>query len=515
MSSVNGSPACYRRTPMAPRHLAFAAVCLAASACGSLDYPAQPGFTASPVDLPPAVPDAAAPPNVPARPVMMQAFYWDVPQQTPAGGWWKSLESKAGELANLGITAVWIPPPYKGHAGVNDVGYGVYDRYDLGEFDQKGTVKTRYGTLAELTSAIGALHGAGVSVYADIVMNHMMGGDGQEQVTLLGGATANVPTRFDFAGRGQAYSTFAWRKDQFNGIQQGGSWKQWHDWDFAPYDNGDAYDNLLGTEIRYADPAVRAETIAWGKWITEKLSLDGYRLDAIKHIHMPFVNAWLDAVKGDRFAVSEVWTGDAARLVTYADMTGGKTHLFDVALHYELQHMGDGDGAWDMRGLKHAGFVDKRPDLAVTFVDNHDTVNVGALHSPVTKLKMLAYAFILTHDGIPCVFYKDHYEDGLGAEIAKLVAIRKAHAFGPGREYDESDEDVYVYAREGEGSLPGLLLFLNDGAAAERAVASPFPNATLVDATGHVVEEVKTDAAGKGTFKVPAKGYAVWVPKGT
>src|SRR5262249_14431849 len=159
-------------------------------------------------------------------------------------------------------------------------------------------VATRYGTLAELLSAIGALHGAGVRVYADIVMNHMMGGDGVEKVNLLGGGTAMVHTRFDFPGRGQTYSSFAWNADRLNGSDEGG-WKQWHAWDFAPYEDGDAYDNLLGTEIRYADPAVRAELVTWGKWLNDKLGIDGYRLDAIKHIHLPFVNEWLDNVKGD------------------------------------------------------------------------------------------------------------------------------------------------------------------------------------------------------------------------
>nr|WP_262905573.1 hypothetical protein [Hymenobacter siberiensis] len=53
-----------------------------------------------------------------------------------------------------------------------DMGYGVYDRYDLGEFNQKGTVATRYGTIGQLRSAIGALHGQDVQVYEDMVMNH-------------------------------------------------------------------------------------------------------------------------------------------------------------------------------------------------------------------------------------------------------------------------------------------------------------------------------------------------------
>ena len=43
---------------------------------------------------------------------------------------------------------------YKGARGINDVGYSVYDLYDLGEFNQKGTVETKYGSKDEYLSAI-------------------------------------------------------------------------------------------------------------------------------------------------------------------------------------------------------------------------------------------------------------------------------------------------------------------------------------------------------------------------
>src|SRR5690349_20788739 len=140
---------------------------IALAGCGSLDYPSTGPVPTAPTEIPFTPPPP--PPAASVNPVIMQAFYWDVPQVTPAGSWWNHLGAKAPELAAAGISAVWIPPPYKGHVGQNDVGYGVYDRYDLGEFDQKGSVATRYGTLAELLAAIGALHGAGVRVYADIV----------------------------------------------------------------------------------------------------------------------------------------------------------------------------------------------------------------------------------------------------------------------------------------------------------------------------------------------------------
>ena len=47
------------------------------------------------------------------------------------------LKYEAAKLSNLGINYIWMPPAYKAASGVNDTGYGVYDLYDLGEFNQK------------------------------------------------------------------------------------------------------------------------------------------------------------------------------------------------------------------------------------------------------------------------------------------------------------------------------------------------------------------------------------------
>ena len=38
------------------------------------------------------------------------------------------------------------------------MGYGVYDLYDLGEFDQKGTIPTKYGTKQEYLDAVSYTH---------------------------------------------------------------------------------------------------------------------------------------------------------------------------------------------------------------------------------------------------------------------------------------------------------------------------------------------------------------------
>ena len=81
-----------------------------------------------------------------AGPLILQAFAWDM---APDASHWRYLAAHAQEIADLGVTAIWLPPAYKGHEGINDVGYGVYDLYDLGEFDQRGSVPTKYGTKDE------------------------------------------------------------------------------------------------------------------------------------------------------------------------------------------------------------------------------------------------------------------------------------------------------------------------------------------------------------------------------
>jgi alpha-amylase len=447
--------------------------------------------------------------------VMMQGFYWDVPISNTQGTWWQVLGSKAAELKAAGITALWLPPAYKG-GSQSDVGYGVYDRYDLGEFNQKGTVATRYGTIGQLQTAIGALHGQGIQVYEDMVMNHLTFADNQE----LANNQYNVYTSFTYPGRNNTYSNYQWHWYNFSATQQApnNGWYQWNPYDFTPYANGDAYDNLLGSEIRYNDINNANETITWGNWITTKLQLDGYRLDATKHIQTAYVNRWLDNVKGTRFAVSEAWFRNLQDLKNYAAATGGRTSLFDVPLHYTFQDMSNGNGAWDMRGLQFAGFTESNPTLSVSFVDNHDTDHPGALYSPVTNLKMLAYAYILTRaNGYPCVFYKDYYNYGLGNQIKTLNGIRQANAYGAAAEYTSvNDADVYAYSRAGDASHKGLLLLLNDGGSARtKTITTPFKSATLTDKTGNNTSTVTTDANGTGNFPVNARSYSVWVPGGT
>ena len=110
---------------------------------------------------------------------LMQYFEWYL---RPENKLWNKAIANAQYLSAIGITDVWLPPAYKGAGGKYDVGYSAYDLYDLGEFDQKGSIETKYGTKEEYINAIKKLHENGIRVYADIVLNHKIGADEPEIV---------------------------------------------------------------------------------------------------------------------------------------------------------------------------------------------------------------------------------------------------------------------------------------------------------------------------------------------
>jgi alpha-amylase len=126
---------------------------------------------------------ALATPGHAQNDVMMQAFYWDVPVDAANfnGTWWDVLAGQAAELSAAGITGVWTPAPSKGNFGIYDMGYGIFDHYDLGNYNQKGTVETRFGSRTELINMVNAMHTSGIDVYADIVLNHIYTSDSEEE----------------------------------------------------------------------------------------------------------------------------------------------------------------------------------------------------------------------------------------------------------------------------------------------------------------------------------------------
>src|SRR5438445_10395004 len=77
---------------------------------------------------------------------------------------WAEVTAKIPEIAEAGYTSLWLPPPTKGSSGYS-VGYDVWDPFDLGDKDQRGTVATQYGTKGELVRMVRMAHRFGLRVY--------------------------------------------------------------------------------------------------------------------------------------------------------------------------------------------------------------------------------------------------------------------------------------------------------------------------------------------------------------
>ena len=471
----------------------------------------------------------------------MQYFEWYLPND---GLWWKRCAAKAPNLNDLGINAVWLPPAYKG-TSQDDVGYGVYDMYDLGEFDQKGTVRTKYGTKDEYLEAINAFHEAGIKVFADIVLNHRMGGDETEdiiavtdspdnrQVQVGGEEVITAWSRFTFPGRNGEYSKFIWDHTCFSGTDRAESdedrdviyrftGKHW-DPDTDPEKGG--FDYLMGMNVDMNNPVVVRETKKWLLWYINTTGIDGLRLDAVKHISFPFYKELLKEIRSHEEsnipAVGEYWSGDIDQLLYYLDQVDNEMSLFDVALHYNFYNACQEGGYYDMRQIFDRTLVKERPEKAVTFVDNHDTQYGQSLQSFVAEwFKPLAYAMILLRDdGTPCVFYSDYYGNPVQnlpmvPNLGKLIKLRRSYAYGEQVDYLDH-ESVIGWVRRGDEDHPnsGMAVILSNGEGGTKRmeIGKSFAGAELFDALGNCPEPVTVDEDGIGEFRTEGGNLSVWV----
>lgn len=473
---------------------------------------------------------------------MIQYFEWYVEGNHVL---WNKCKSQAPRLAGFGITDVWLPPAYKAGFMEDNVGYAVYDAYDLGEFDQKGLTKTKYGSRTEYQDAIKAFHENGISVTADIVMNHRVGADDFEDVQAVNvqpynryevcseKRTISAPTVFNFPGRKGQYSNFTWNASHFNGVDWDNysknlgsiylfAGKEWaHD---VARENGN-YDYLMGANVDVNNPEVREELMRWGKWYTDFTNVDGYRIDAVKHISAAFVRDWVKEMRAhkhtDAPVVAEYWSGDVNELSNYIDAVDNSLSLFDVPLHYKIRDMSYADGNFDMRTIFDGSLLQRRPQNTVTFIDNHDSQPGQSLESFVNVwMKQVVYAMILLHkDGVPCVFYGDLY--GIpctrNIPIPRLrTLIRVRHDFAYGEQHDYIDDyDVIGWTREGdqEHVNSGIAVLLSDKRDGRKRMYIGKQHAGKVykDCMRKIRENVVIDSEGFGDFTVQGYSSAVWV----
>jgi alpha-amylase len=485
--------------------------------------------------------------------VMMQYFHWYLPDD---GSLWNQVAKQTEELAKIGVTSIWLPPAYKGTAGGMDVGYGIYDLFDLGEFDQKGSIRTKYGTKDEYIRAIKAAQKVGINVYADVVFNHKLGADREEEMEA---------TPFNTENRNQAIGEYqhikAWTHFTFEGRKGKYSTMEWHWWhfdaiDYNVYNEGEDaiyllkgksfdkdvdlekgnFDYLMGCDLDMRNSEVQGELKYWGEWVYDTTHVDGFRFDAVKHVSAGFFPGWLEHVrhhaKRDLFAVGEYWSYEVETLNNFIAITEGKVDLFDAPLHLNFHLASQAGQDYDLSQIFDNTLVKDQPTLAVTFVDNHDSQPLQSLESIVEAwFKPLAYALILLRqEGYPCIFYGDYYgahykdwgKDGNEYEIwmeshqwvlDKFLFARQTYCYGDQLDYFDHPNTIGWTRLGDEEHSGGMAVVLSNGEDGRKWMNVGHPNSTYTDITEHVAEPVTTNDEGWAEFCCNGGSVSVWIKK--
>ncbi len=333
--------------------------------------------------------------------VMMQAFYWDSPKHDRREhDWWNFVAEKVEDLGKAGFNALWLPPVSKASSD-QSMGYDPYDYFDLGDYDQKGGVKTLFGNRAELEALIAKAHANGIGLYADMVINHNSGAD-EEEVNPLDGQ--------------KRWTRFNPKSGRFP--------RDWNSFHPSRYERfmveGENYAGF--PHLCHRNPRVYTAMFEYARMMIEELGFDGFRFDFVKGF-----GAWMigllakyryvkDGKEFTPYVVGEYWSGtdDISAWIDQVNaVTDTQIAAFDFPLRYQLKNVCD-TPSYDLRNLTYGGsVVMKRPAHAATFVDNHDMGD-----NMIVNDKLMAYSFILVHEGYPCIFWYDYYNN---ASLARLL----------------------------------------------------------------------------------------------
>lgn len=442
--------------------------------------------------------------------VMLQAFYWDCPREEGQEfNWWNYLSQHIPALARAGFDMLWLPPAHKA-ANIfgPTMGYDPYDYYDLGEFDQKGGVKTWFGSKIALLNLIRLAHQVNMRVIADLVINHCSGADAVERNPISGQ---------------ERWTLFRPRSGRFP--------RNWECFHPNPYESWD--ESAFGDmpDLSHRNPYVYGELLKLTRWLVEEIGFDGFRYDFVKGYGgwaVTSIQEYRYMRHGrliEPYGVAEHWD-NAKAIAQWASVTNfsnsNPVDAFDFPLREMLKALCDQFG-FNLRQLTSWDtLLRSQPQTTVTFVENHDLREPGR---PIVQDKLLAYSYILTHEGLPCVFWKDYFNLGLALEGRPhgIAALIQAHGRYAGGETETLwvDDDLYIMQRTGYGPTSGLVYALNNHGAAWRSewVNTRWPGAEFVPVAWWGCNDLAQPAApraqadGRAEFTAPSRGYAVYAPR--
>jgi glycosidase len=523
---------------------------------------------------------------------------------------YRTIENRSADVFAAGYGSLWTPPPGRADSGNFSVGYDVYDRFDLG----RPGAPTLYGTEAGLEAAVVAIHRIGGNYYLDFVMNHNgfrdLGTPGFATegdypgfvVTLTGDIDGDFHGAFesgDHNGRLAGLIDIAQEKNHrfirspvpgfANNIPGGdiadvpkeSNRRFYPDLALPPiflFDPMTGESNIEVHPFNNADPLAGdpVEENAMGllmrnaQWLVQHVGVDGFRLDAAKHmpifVHNFFDRAvyrsslrpLLDGSTRHAFSFGEVFSGDRGFIQTHirkdinpADpgRIGGNRDALDFPLFFAMRDNLTNNGITnDWRNIKNASQDVQDDGLAnngsqgVAFVSSHDDFG--------PYLGNVAYAYTLMRPGNAVVymnakefgngrdFPKDGRGDALGGlygdRITTLVNLRNTHGRGnyidrtPGADakemlvFEREDTALVVLSNRLDGGFdsrtiqtsfaPGTPLIELTGNAADPAVDpfNDFPELLVVNADGTVNLRVPRNSNPSGVEH--GRGYFIYGP---
>ena len=516
---------------------------------------------------------------------------------------WETIEDRMADIFEVGYGQMWLPPPGRADLGGFSVGYDVFDRFDLGGPRNE----TLYGTETSLKANIAAARRADVSIYTDLILNHNGFADTSTVDDRGTPSTADDVTFVESGGYPGFAVTLPGDVDgDFHGAFDGGdlngrlaglidiAQEKNHQFIRHPIAAGNPQNLPAGTEGIFGRPPANlpnannarlypdqalgglmlddpelggsvtryrfnTETPLAGdplpenatgllmrnaQWMVEVVGVDGFRLDAVKHMPEwvldfadqatfranPRLN--LDGSIKPVFMFSEVLDGNKATVQTYIrkdlpnpvaiapgnTTVSGNRDALDFPLFFAMRDHLSGNGFQNnWHGIRFASQDTEDDGLrngsqGVSFVDSHDHLPGG-----FPFLKNVAYAYTLMRPGNALVylnakefgegrdFPNDGKDDALGGfhgdAITTLVELRNSHGRGNFHErwIDEAFGDtngdgqrsnVYVYER-GASAVVGLNSRLDAGYDERTPVQTAFaPGTVLVELTGNAADAV-------------------------
>jgi alpha-amylase len=396
--------------------------------------------------------------------VMLQGFYWESyrhghAQRYPGFGeepWYAIVADQAPAMRQARFDLVWLPPP--SYAGETSAGYNPKEYFELGN---------SYGSFEQHRAMLEALLENGVEPIADIVVNHRDGSRGWAGFRNPDWGTWAI-TRGDEAFTNPDSEVFN------TPVARRGAPEE-RPTEYAGHP-GSTYAYGSFRDIDHTDPRVRRDIIRYLLQL-RSLGYRGWRYDMVHGYHARWIAVY-NRASGPTFSVGEYdWDKHAGLRgwVWHTATTPGElrtaSSVFDFSTFFALKDNKGAYTAWFGYGHGLGLVGDSTEGLpwknrAVSFLENHDTGyrtnDDGSPQEHHEHDSFLndwqveqGYAYILTHPGVPTVYWKHYFDWGadLRARIAVLINARKVAGVHAGSVVHTQDNARArgVYAARVEG----------------------------------------------------------------